>query len=460
MIDLSVKAHRTFLRADAGTQKLFVMLKLLPTVGALRDRPPLDLAIVVDTSGSMSRSVRGGPGAARSDESGGPSVTARVGGPTKIQQAMDALRALLASEQLRPEDRVSLIHFDDESRVLASGEVGVAREQLLRAIPGLAQRKGGTWMGAGLLAAAQELRGREHAARRVLLLTDGRAADENECRRSARLLAARNARIIALGLGDEYNEDLLTELCALTLGAPYHLPDEAALAQIFEKEIGAASRQVVADARATVQTAEGAEVVSALRVYPTLADVGVSGAALLLGGLEAGDHTVFLIEMDVSPSPPVRVPLARLGLTYQILARPSRDELAPVDLVVEFTADTALASHVDPEVMGYVQQRSVDRLIRHATQQAQSDPLGAAVALHQARTLTQRLGNYEMLRALARAEEELRVTGSVTQGTSKTIKVGSRTQTIKMQGSVVPAQSITSAGGGATRGTRTDVPNP
>ena len=70
MLDLTVKAHRAFLRAGAGTQKLFVMLKLLPTIETLPVRPCLDVAIVVDTSGSMSRPARGAT-AAGGEQRGG-----------------------------------------------------------------------------------------------------------------------------------------------------------------------------------------------------------------------------------------------------------------------------------------------------------------------------------------------------------------------------------------------------
>ena len=87
---------------------------------------------------------------------------------------------------------------------------------------------------------------------------------------------------------------------------------------------------------------------------------------------------------------------------------------------------------VDPEVMGYVQQRNIDNLVRQATEQAGTNPEQAARTFQLARSMTQRLGNRGMTVALGKAEEELRSSGTISIGTRKTIKLGSRTQTMKV----------------------------
>ena len=48
------------------------------------------------------------------------------------------------------------------------------------------------------------------------------------------------------------------------------------------------------------------------------------------------------------------------------------------------------------------------------------------------RAMTQRLGNRGMTVALGKAEEELRSDGTISAGTRKTIKLGARTQTMKV----------------------------
>jgi Ca-activated chloride channel homolog len=435
MLSVDVRSHRPYLRASAGGQKLFLMLKLLPTPEAARARPTVNLAVVVDTSGSMREPAPGTtPELVRTDPVtvDGKTYNATYRGTSKLDVTIDAVRRLVQSEHLQPQDRISLIHFDDQADVLASESVGQGRARLEEAIERLRDYSGGTLMAPGLRDAEVELRGQEDATHTVLLLTDGLAIDEEECRESASALAAMRARIVALGVGEEYNEDLLADLASATHGKPYDFRDMSILPEVFDAELGSATRQVVSDVEATVKTVRDVRLVSVARVYPSLADLDPTQSPLQLGSLEAGDHTIFILEFDVPERPAVRARLAQIGATYRVPGEGYRGEIPPIDVTVEYTTDEALASSVDPEVMGYVQQRNVDALVRQATQQAETNPDQAARTLRVARSMTQRLGNRGMTQALGKAEDELRGRGTISLGTRKTIKLGARTQTMKV----------------------------
>ncbi len=435
MLNVDVRSHRPYLRATAGGQKLFLMLKLLPTPEAAQARPDVSIAVVVDTSGSMREPAPGTtPELVATDPVtvDGKTYNATYRGTSKLDVTMDAVRKLVESEHLQDADRISLIHFDDQSDVLASETVGNGRARLADAVDRLRDYSGGTQMAPGLRDAEGELRGQEGATRTVLLLTDGLAVDEEECREAANALAALRARIIALGVGEEYNEDLLADLASATQGKPYDFRDMTVLPEIFDAELGSATRQVVSDVEATIKTVRDVRLVSAARVYPSLADLDPAQTPLQLGSLEAGDHTVFILELDVPERPAVRARLAQIGVTYLVPGAGYRGEAPPIDVTVEYTTDEALAASVDPEVMGYVQQRNVESLVRQATQQAETNPEQAAKTLRVARSMTQRLGNRGMTVALGKAEDELRSRGTIAIGTRKTIKLGARTQTMKV----------------------------
>ena len=447
MLHVTIKPHRSYLRAHAGAQKLFVMLKLLPAPEAAQARPRLHLGLVIDTSGSMREQA---PGTAAEIVPAAPftvdgkTYNATFEGATKLDVAMEAARRLIGSANLQPDDTVSLIRFDDDATIVAEGGIGQDRDRLLAGVDGLARFSGGTQMGTGLRAAVEALGRGDAAARKVLLLTDGRTVDDLDCRDAAGALAELQAPLIALGVGEEYNEDLLSDLCSVTQGRPYDFRDMTTLPEIFEAELGAATRQVVSDVRLTVRTVRDARLVSAMRAYPNLADIDPAREPLALGNVEAGDHTVFILELDLPARPPVRTRLAQLGLTYLVPAQGYRGEIAPQELVVEFTEDEALAAAVDSEVMGYVQQRNVDSLVRQATEQAKSNPEQAARTLQVARSMTQRLGNAGMTLALGRAVDELRGNGTIRLGTVKTIKLGARTQTMKAGGPDAVPENIPS----------------
>ena len=437
MLNATIKPHRPYLRASAGVQKLFVMLKLLPTPEAGQGRPRVDLALVIDTSGSMREPAPGAQGQiTRTDPFtlDGKEYNALFEGASKLDVAMEAARRLVESPHLQPEDNISLVQFEDRSQVVAAGKAGADRARLLEAVGRLTEFSGGTHMAPGLRNAEAELRKQPggSATRTVLLLTDGLAIDEEDCRRAAAALAELRARIVALGVGEEYNEDLLADLCSVTQGRPYDFRDMTALPQIFESELGSATRQVVSDVQVTVKTVRDVHLASATRAYPSLADLDATKAPLQLGSLEAGDHTTFVLELDVPERPAVRARLAQLGVTYSVPAQGYRGEIPPVDMTVEFTTDEALAASVDAEVMGYVQQRNVDNLVRQATEQAKTNPAQASKTLQVARSMTQRLGNRGLTVALGKAEEELKSGGVISAGTRKTIKLGARTHTMKV----------------------------
>src|SRR5881398_3462844 len=98
MLNLSMKLHRSFLRANAGTQKLFVMLKMVPSPEAAAGRPAVNLALVIDTSGSMREPA---PGAdikvipTKPVEVDGKTYNATFEGATKLDVAVDAARRLI-----------------------------------------------------------------------------------------------------------------------------------------------------------------------------------------------------------------------------------------------------------------------------------------------------------------------------------------------------------------------------
>ncbi len=422
MIHLVLKPHRDSLQAGTtDLQKLFVLLKVIPAQSLAQVRPPLALAVVIDTSGSMRETVRG---------------------QSKLERAMAATDAIISDARLSENDLISLIQFDDVARVICPLSPIGNRRNARSALKQLDNYSGGTRMAQGLLAAHRELSRIEQGgvATRVLVLTDGETFDPDDCPAAAAQLAALNAPLVTIGVGDSYNEELLRDLAEIGRGRPYHLAEMERLGEIFQTEVGSSIREVITDLRAQVQTVAGVTLDSVTRVYPDLAEMNVVASGdkmklVALGNVAAGDYTVFVLELSLSGRArnAGRARLAQVKLSGAVPTSAGALESPVHDIVVAFSDQQADVEAIDEEVLGYVQQRNADRLVQNALSLAPHDKEGARQSLQSALELTRRIGNPEVTRLLQNSLDELADRGTLSSGTRKTIALETRTRTIKTQ---------------------------
>ena len=180
----------------------------------LGPRPPLNLALVLDCSGSM---------AGRS-----------------LQLAKRA--AQQAVRLLTPQDRVSVVTFDSHARVLVPGTAVTEPEALVEIIAGI--RSGGsTALHDGWATGLQEVRPASdfYPLNRVLVLTDGfanvglRTPDALAIQVSLGLSQGVSTSVI--GLGNHYNEVLLETLATAGDGNYTYVEDPSQLEAVFHAEL-------------------------------------------------------------------------------------------------------------------------------------------------------------------------------------------------------------------------------
>jgi Ca-activated chloride channel homolog len=198
-----------------GSNCTTVMLAMnTPIDPAALERPPLDLALVIDTSGSMSGE--------------------------SIEYVREGLLRML--DDLAAEDRVSLVVFADEAEILAERLAGDATAQLQLAIDSI-DANGKTNIYDGLrtgyeLVAAQHESGRQS---RVVLLSDGEATAGITSRaKIVAMSAGYNAighSLTTIGMGEQFDPVLMRELSESGGGAFYFLEEPAAVQEVFEEEV-------------------------------------------------------------------------------------------------------------------------------------------------------------------------------------------------------------------------------
>jgi len=445
MLKIVVRPHRTSLKSgSANEQKLFAMLKLIPEVEVAQSRPPLALALVIDTSASMQSYADQDEAKRVAMQSGNRGQSGRVDGgqyrtfnlqlPTLLDQAIQAAHTMVDDPRLAPTDSVSIIHFDDQASTLLALTPLSQKQAAHTAIESLRNYAGGTKMAGGLRCALLEMnRLPPEVAKRTIVLTDGATFDEDECISLLPQFGAGNTPLIAIGFGEEYNADLLKKMADATQGRPYALRSMGDLSEVLQTEVGQTSREVVTDLKANIATVKGVRVDNISRIHPAIIDVGMGERPYRMGNIAAGDFTVFIIEMTIEgvERPPSRVRIGQIGLTANAPGLGRIQEFPPENLFVEFTTDEAAIAAVDAEVIGYVQQKNVGRMVEDAVRVATVDASRARQTLQVAAGMTQRIGNAAMTQMLNNAIGELDNTGTISVGTSKTVALGLRTKTVK-----------------------------
>ena len=200
-------------------------------------RAPMNLAIVLDRSGSMEGA--------------------------KLEKARQA--AAMAVDKLGDDDIFSLVTYDSETDLLIPPErVGGRdhREELKARIHRI-QPGGSTALHAGVTLGAKQVRRffEKERVNRVILLSDGIAnvgpSSTSELARLGRELRGDGITVSTVGLGDDYNEDLMTALAESSNANYYYVKDAEKLPGIFAEELGAARSLCARNLVIHIQAPEG-----------------------------------------------------------------------------------------------------------------------------------------------------------------------------------------------------------
>lgn len=343
-LKLSARLGQSHVLQDQGLAPGYLLVNVDATSHVDNFQAPLDLAVVIDSSGSM----RGQP----------------------IEDARRAAHALFA--RLRPGDRATLISYASSVTVevpLMEVSANVARFQ--GAVDELLPN-GGTNISGGLTTAQQVLTGGEAKTprvRRIILLSDGHAtAGMTEVRQLAGLAAkGRQGGVTttAMGLGLNFNERAMTQI-ALQGGGNYHFIERStSLSDTFAREFQNLKASVARDALVRVKPAPGTRI----RTVHGFAHRLVQGEAVVpLSEFFAGQNKSLLIELDIPGSRQSLVNVASVTLDYLDLTR-SVEERGQLNLSMATTDDAE-------RVTAGVDARVLVRREQILTAQAYDDAMG------------------------------------------------------------------------------------
>jgi Ca-activated chloride channel family protein len=268
-----------------------------------RERTPVNVTLVLDRSGSMEGD--------------------------KLKHAKEA--AISAIDRLSANDIVSIVAFDSVVEVLVPATKLTDKRAVHAAIEKI-KSAGSTALFAGVSKGAEEIRKFHDRNRvnRVILLTDGQAnvgpSSPSELGALGASLRKEGISVTTLGLGLDYNEDLMVMLSGKSDGNHAFIRNPNDLKRIFDGEFGDVLSVVAQEVSIQVQCAEGIRPIRSLG-----RDVEINGQKIhaQLNQIYSRQEKYILLEVEVPAGDEGQTrEVATVNVSYSNMATKTVDKLS------------------------------------------------------------------------------------------------------------------------------------
>ncbi len=299
--------------------------------------------------------------------------------------------------ELGEDDSISVISFNDRAKVLISSQSQPSSALLDSSINDLFA-EGGTEIFQGLEAAFEEIRKKplHDFVNHIILITDGHTyGDEENCITLAKSAAELDIGISGLGIGIEWNDEFIDNLCALTGGQCRFIEKLDQVKDNLASSISSLKEAFSRRISLEITPAPGVKMLSAFRLLPEALPLPHQ-YEFSLGILKKDQPHRVLFEFMIDPIPE-EIDQVVIASGEFILKRNPRDYTIP------FTLDRPLVRESDDEVPPPTE---IFRAISHLTFYRLQEKAQQDVASGNPGTAFQRLINLSS-HLMAKGEESL-----------------------------------------------------
>jgi secreted protein with Ig-like and vWFA domain len=334
--------HRSSIAVTGESAASYALINLNPEGEGTSELLPLNVALIVDVSGSMY-------------EDDGVGVI-RLG---RIQEAV-----LAGFAKLKPEDTLAVVAFGHDAQVVLPPTRLVdlaAIEDAIRRIDSFGVDPGGASMADGISLGLDELNkncgpGRINEA---ILLIDGEISDEEKCHSLAEQARDQNIQLTLIGMGTDWQANVIKEL-ARRCGGRWRYIDATQAEEakrVLLKEFDRLSATALANVEIQLKPIKDVRVKRLRQVAPEiqdlpLAETEVRGLKAQLGRLERDQPTGYILEMSLPRRADGKYVVAQMEIASEG-AGCSREIIASLPLEMQYTSagsgyvNAEIAKHID-----------------------------------------------------------------------------------------------------------------
>jgi len=368
---LAVQAYLQSSHLLVGTHDAHMAITIdAPTAPGQSQRPAMNVAIVIDHSGSMAGE--------------------------KLEHARQAAQRLV--RQLTANDRFAIVGYGSEVEIVFASALATehAKEAALGAIARIYD-DGGTNLSGGLTAGRGQILSNPEvdAVARIVLIGDGLAnegiVDREELSSLARNTAARGISITTVGVGLDFDERTMSRIAVSGRGNYYFVESSAMLAEMFATELKKLGATTATQVRVAISPAPGVEILEAYG-YPMYVEGGK--VMIPIADLHSGEQRKVVLKARVRAENTGAIELGTIDVAFRPtgsrqIARASIAWRAEVTNNEQLVLDGR-----DAEGMRHIERALTARAINEATVMYEEGNQSAAIKLlEQRRAEAQVLAN-------------------------------------------------------------------